>query len=383
MYRCSVCGKSSPGPYCGVCGGKCFLKENKEIKSRKKTRILRDILITFTISITIIIGGLFVYKTYTENLKNEVSKAVEIAEETYKKMEYSVALSQLNDVKENKYYDENEKALRLEGKIHMELKDYEKAAECFEKSLDIKHDDDTVLNLAVSYARAGRSEKALNSMKKINDKKDAKAYIEGEIYCNKDDFILAEESFRKVIKITNDEGIKRNAYISLANMYKERRHDEKEGFPYLNKQIEILEEAVRELKAEDDIVITEMMGEAYFTAKNYDLSLIKFNRLLELGYERAYIYRNIAIIHQQTGNYKEAEKVLLEMRGKYPEDYTCYEQLAYLYLHKEGEKPQNERDYSKVEENYNLAKKYVDSKNKSELIPLENAIKELEEKGWL
>lgn len=407
MPVCPKCGESGYGVFCGKCGERftdtderrtgVYSSNNKtapgssvrgtadayEYREKKRTRLLRDVLISVSVMIVLIVVGLFAFRMYVSNKKEEVNTAVKLAETSFKENNYELALRQLSDVKSNKYYNENKQALLIEGKSNMELKKYDEAVDCFEKALEIENDDEAILNLAVCYARLGQSEKALDTIEKTEEKTDAKAYIEGEIYSRENKFDLAEESFIKVKENTKDEGLKRNAYISLANLYKERRHEDKDNFTYLNKQIEIMEEAVRELKAEDDLVLTEMLGEAYFTAKYYDLALNKFNRLLELGYERTHIYVNIAIIHQQTGNLKEAENVLLDMRDKYPEEYTCYEQLAFVYLDMESEKQQNKRDYSKVVKNYELAKKYVDSQNESKLLPLENAIEELREKGWI
>ena len=132
------------------------------------------------------------------------------------------------------------------------------------------------------------------------------------------------------------------------------------------------------------MIITEAMAEVYFTAKKYDLSIQKFKRLTELGYERAYIYRNIAIIYQQTGDFKEAEDTLMTMREKYPDNYQCYMQLAYLYMDMEGQKSEEIRNYSKVSEYYELAVQYApNGKDTSDILQLTAKINELRSKGWL
>ena len=403
LYFCPECKKECKTPYCTKCGTKCTEKKEEykgssnykvseekkhtETKKDKETvknnTLLRNLLISVSIAIIIMVAGVFGFRMYISNLEDEVNTAVNLAEESFNEKNYEMALNQLADVKDNRYYEQNEKALLIEGKSLMELKNYEDAASCFEKALFISDNDEAVLNLAVCYAREGKSEKALDVIENTKQKTDVKKYIEGEIYLKEKDDDKAEQKFREVIDNTDDEGLKRNSYIQLATLYREKRHEDKENFTYLNKQIEIMEEAVKVLHAEDDIVLTEMMAEAYYTAMYYDLSLNKFNRLLELGYERPYIYVNIAVIHQQIGNYDEAEETLIDMRSKFPEDYSCYLHLGLLYIDIEGEKAQENRDYSKVVKNYELAQKYVDDSHESELIPLENAIEELEDKGWL
>lgn len=162
------------------------------------------------------------------------------------------------------------------------------------------------------------------------------------------------------------------------------RHTDRDKWTAINKQIDILERAVKDLKNEDNLIITEAMAEVYFTAKKYDLSVQKFKRLIELGYERAYIYRNIAIIYQQIGDFDEAEDTLITMKEKYPDNYQCYMQLAYLHMDIEGTKAESNRNYSKVLEYYNQAVQFApNGKNTSDIQQLTAKINELRTKGWL
>ncbi|MDD4680593.1 MAG: serine/threonine protein kinase, partial [Clostridia bacterium] len=173
----------------------------------------------------------------------------------------------------------------------------------------------------------------------------------------------------------------RKAYLELSDIYKDSRHSI-EGS--LQQQISILEQAVRDLKDEDDIIIAEMLAEAYFTAQRYEDSIEKFSKLLDIGYARPYIYANIAIIYQQIGDYYSAEETLKEMLAKYPDDYRCYLRFAFLYLDMEGEKPESQRDYKKVVDNYDLAVRFSQQgANNPDLVPLRNKIAELKDKGWI
>ena len=184
--------------------------------------------------------------------------------------------------------------------------------------------------------------------------------------------------------MTENDDLKMRAYLELSNIYKSLRHEDEETWSALNNQINVLERAVKDLDNEDNLILTEAMAEAYFTAKKYDLSVQKFNRLIELGYERAYIYRNIAIIYQQTNDFDNAEHYLMIMKEKYPDDYQCYLQFAYLYMDEEGAKSEAERNYSKVVENYNLAVRFApNGKNTSDIQQLTAKMNELKAKGWL
>lgn len=74
----------------------------------------------------------------------------------------------------------------------------------------------------------------------------------------------------------------------------------------------------------------------------------------------------------------------MTMKEKYPDNYQCYMQLAYLYMDMEGQKPESSRNYSKVLEYYNLAVQFAPSgKNTSDILQLTAKINELRSKGWL
>ncbi len=116
----------------------------------------------------------------------------------------------------------------------------------------------------------------------------------------------------------------------------------------------------------------------------YEQSISMFSKLLDLGYDRAYIYRNISIIYQQLGDLNQAENVLVDMKEKYSDDYRCYLQLAYIYLDMESQKEEYDRNYSKVLQNYDLAIQFASEGNStSDIIPLTNKIEELKIKGWI
>ncbi|HHW47065.1 MAG TPA: protein kinase [Clostridiaceae bacterium] len=312
-----------------------------------------------------------------------------IASILLKQANYEECLSYMDEVEEKMpEIEDNAQYNYLKGTVYYEERDYEKAVTYLERACDA--DTSSILylrDLAVCYAKVGDLSKARRILGQINRdgiSDDVIDYIKGQVLLAEGDKEAAIESFKKVINSTGDEHLKKRSYLEISDIYKSMRHDDKIGFEALDKQIEILEQAVKDLKNEDDLIITEAMAEAYFTAKYYDLSIEKFKRLLELGYDRAYIYRNIAIIYQQTGEYEKAEEYLKKMMDKYPDNYQCYLQLAFLYLETESLKAEEERDYKKVLEYYNLAVKFApEGENTSDLLPLARKIEELKEKKWL
>ncbi len=403
MWKCPKCETINKGEYCAVCGERHVIiapptpapspsvppyappapAVPSSAPAPKKSKI-KIVLIIIAIIAVLVAGVIVGIKMYLSGEESKYNTMLEEAEAAFENNDYELCLDKIDDMKSNHYFNKKAQALLIEGKAYMELEDYYSAIDSFEKALEIEEVSEGYCNLAVCYAKTGQESEALNVLNsQLSGRIDINSYIKAEIYLSKNQYDDAIKYFYDAIDKTKDDSLKRKAYIEIARIYKQQRHEDKQNYYYLNKQIEVMEEAVRVLKAEDDLTLTEMMGEAYFTAKEYDLSLMKFNRLLQLGYDRAYIYRNMAIICQQIGELNQAEDILLDMKSKYPEDYQCYLQLAFVYVEMENQKPQEQRDYTKVVDNYELAQKYVTNQNQSDLAQLERIIDELKDKGWI
>ena len=63
----------------------------------------------------------------------------------------------------------------------------------------------------------------------------------------------------------------------------------------------------------------------------------------------------MAILRQEAGEFDGAAEILAQMEARFPDEYTCYLQLAYLTLEAEGAKEEGQRDYHMVEAYYNQA----------------------------
>lgn len=276
----------------------------------------------------------------------------------------------------------------LKGSVLYEKADYKTALEFLQMAYNTDQSkNDYQRDLAVCYAKLGNLGKAreiLDAIISDGMTDDILNYVRGQVVLAEGNTTEAINNFEKVIAITESEDLKTRSYMELSNVYKSMRHTDKTNWTAINNQIHVLERAVKDLQNEDNLIITEAMAEVYFTAKKYDLSIQKFKRLMELGYERAYIYRNIAIIYQQIGSFAEAEDTLMTMKEKYPDNYQCHMQLAYLYMEMEGQKPESSRNYSKVLECYNLAVQFApNGKKTSDILQLTAKVKELRDKGWL
>ena len=287
--------------------------------------------------------------------------------------------TQIKDIEKNAEYN------YLKGSAYYDNEEYNKACLDFKNAIDIDPDNiDYARDLAVSQVKIGEVEKAKNIINNVlsrSNNEDSIYYINGEINISQGNLDEAIASFEKVIEITKDDNIRKKAYISLSNIYKYNRETIDNA---INKQIKVLNDAKTDLNSKDDIFITEALAEVYFINEEYLKSSENFLRLLDLGYERSYIYRNIGIIYQQMGSLQQAENILLRMKEKYPDDYNAYLQLAWVYLEKEGQQYEFSRNYDKVIKYYNLAVEHSpQGESTPDIIPLGNKINELRIKGWL
>lgn len=281
------------------------------------------------------------------------------------------------------------------GTAYFEKKDYQNAGDSFVKAAGLNLSSVVYRrDLAVSLARSGKLTEAmaqLNDLKNKGSDEDVTWYVSGEISRAQKNIPEAETDFTKCLNLTQSEELKSKTFISLAENYIDSKSISDNSA--IQKEVDILERAKRELKSGNLIQITEMLGAAYYDRalnvsnnknESYQKALDNFNQLMSMGYSRSYLNRNIAIIYQQMRNYSEAEKTLLQMKETYPEDYTGYMQLALLYAEIENGKANEQRDYQKTYDNYLLAVKYCPDGEKNPAVqPLVNLINELKSKNWI
>ncbi|OIJ21738.1 hypothetical protein BKP45_03300 [Anaerobacillus alkalidiazotrophicus] len=273
---------------------------------------------------------------------------------------------------------------------------YEEAASQFMRAYDL---DRTNLvyerDYAVSLARAGMLEEAeaiLVQMVERNTADEVTLYVKGEIFQAQENIEEAIGYYRQTIEEATSEAIKERTIITLAQLYKNNR--QKLGNESIDDRITILNQGIDQLTDRNFIVFDELLAEAY-----YDKAMISkgeerefflkesvkhFEQLLSYGYIRPYLMRNIAIIYQLLGEYEQSETTLLDMQERYPQDYRAYLQLALLYAEIENEKPVQNRDYSRVIANYELAlQNSPEGETTQDLLPLVNLIAELKQNNWI
>lgn len=289
----------------------------------------------------------------------------------------------------------DEDILYILGTAYFENKNYEMASAKFSRAVEVNpNETQYTRDLAVSLARLGKLDEASEVLENLKHKGTAEEvtwYVSGEILAAQKRFKEAVDSFEKSLSLAKDESLKEKAIIAIAETYKNNRNEI--GPDAIDKEIAVLEKGNSIIKEKNNLIITEMLGEAYFHKASiseekkeeyYQKSVSAFQLLLSSGYQRPYIYRNIAILYQQMNDFSKSEEMLLKMKNLYPQDYTCYMQLALLYADIESRKDNTSRNYERTYDNYQLALKYRPDGNRNpELQQLTSLISDLKEKNWI
>jgi serine/threonine-protein kinase len=252
------------------------------------------------------------------------------------------------------------------GTAQFEKNDYESSELSFEKAKEINPNEvDYYRDLAVSYARQNKFDLAESIIKDIKEKglnDSVTSYISGEIYEAKNDYNSAISMYEKCIKDAKSEEVKRKAFISIAEVYRDHPDQINDS---ASKEVDILECANSELTEKNDLIIQEMLGEAYFNKANtyidgsenfkdnLEKSLSKFNMLSDNGIKDSQLYSNLGVIYEYLGQYDKSEACYLEMKKLDSNDIHSYLRLALLYIEMGNKGIDTDKNYKKAKECYN------------------------------
>ena len=367
------------------------------VKKRKKMRKLLPPLISIMLSSGILFAGIFKLNEETDyayNLslneveaairRNDIDKTKELAKETIKIDEDRIEV------------------YKLISDMYLKKGDYEECIDFIEdniikKKLRLRKDDEILYRLGLAYFDYKNYKSAYENFLKVDDEKikTAKFYRELSKYFkdfeeegSKDNIINSMDEFEDIISSETNPTIKIDSNITLASIYMENTDIFDNG---VEKAIDILEKTEIQIKERNNPYIYEKLGQAY-KAKAFNnildkdiynkylkKALTSYDRVLKMGYKEPEIYRNIGTINKYIENYKESEKVLLEMTKLYPTNYIGYVELALLYNDLELRKPRKERNFENVIKYYELAESYATGKDETiELQRLQKIVKELE-----
>ena len=279
-----------------------------------------------------------------------------------------------------------------------ELGDYESAAEGFAQGGELSPDN--LRDYAVCQGRLGQIEEAEDILDKLTDQSahpDVTQYVQGEVSLAREDYVTAETAFLRALGESESLSLTRRCYVSLGDLYRDcaalvRVNASPIPHP-ATKSAELLSTAVVQEGLRFDSALWETLALAYFEAYHTDLDvpadyLTKaascFNRVIELGVTKEYLYSNLYTIYYELKEYDRAEQALADYETMFPEDYMPHALRGMMLITIENEKPQNSRNYKAAQAEYETAGGMVrDSDETTYYQQLGSLIANLKRNGWL
>ena len=279
-----------------------------------------------------------------------------------------------------------------------ELGDYEQAAEGFAQGGELSVDN--MRDYAVCLGRLGEireAERVLDDMSEEGAHPDVTQYVQGEVYFAQEKYLEAEAAFLSALDQAETPALTRRCYISLGDLYRDCAALMRVGrSPIENpasKSAELLSAAVTQEGLRYDSVLWESLGMAYFEAYHTDPNVPRdylsyaadcFNRVIELGVTKEYLYSNLYTIYYEMGDYGRAEESLAAYQEMFPDSYMPHALRGMLLITVENEKPQSQRDYSAALAEYETAGGMIRSSDDTTYYQqLGTLIDSLRKNGWL
>lgn len=296
---------------------------------------------------------------------------------------------------------EQNKLDELLGAAYFEVGDYAAAAASFRRS--VSGDDVTVSAMrdyAVSLGRLGSIEEADKVLQRMFDagaSDDVTTYVQAEVDFAQDAYLDAESGFRSVLDSTEDIVLQKRSLRSLAEVYHECAVLAKTGqSPIASpaaKEVELLAWGIEEFGLQYDSTLWEMLALAYFEAYHDGASVTKdylykaaecFERVIELGVTKDYLYADLYTIYYELHDYQAAERALSDYENRFPNSYMPYALRSMMLITIENGKEQANRDYSAAKAEYDRAGQLLRSEDDTTYYQqLESLIYQLEREGWL
>ena len=279
-----------------------------------------------------------------------------------------------------------------------ELRDYEAAAEGFAQGGELSADN--LRDYAVCLGRMGRTEEAeavLQNLVAQGADPIVTEYVQGEVYLAQEEYLKAESAFLSALDQAEGTAMRRRCYLSLGDLYRDcaalvRVSVSPIQYP-ATKSAELLSRAVVEEGLRYDSALWETLALAYFEAYHTDRSVSPsylqksadcFQRVIELGVSKAYLYANLYTIYYEQKNYTAAEETLQAYEAAFPEDYMPHAFRGMMLITIENGKAQSKRDYRKALAEYETAGSMIRSSDETSYYQqLESLIQELRRNGWL
>lgn len=273
---------------------------------------------------------------------------------------------------------------------YYEQEEYAQAQKLMERALQYNQSNSLYYRdyciILAKQEKINQAQEALDKAKEFDLEDDSVEYAEGEICVVQKKLEEAIEHFRVVIETTGDEELQRKAVLLCASALRDNNR--------LEDEVNLLENARNQMNANERMVITEYLADAYMRcgdtwtdqAVTYNQkALALYNELLQNGYSTYQLRENMAILYEENGDYISAENVLVSLEQDYPDNYRIYKRLAFLEADKQQHLDNAQRSYAKMKEYYDKCKQLFEQQKADdvEIQMLDNMIRDLQSGGWL
>ncbi len=247
---------------------------------------------------------------------------------------------------------------------------------------------------AISLARLGKTSEAdasLQSAEALGIEDDMLYLVQGEIDLALENTESAITNFKACIAATDDDYVKLRSYIMLSNAYQKGESTQTnvdENLAFLDTALQELPMDYHLLLLEEQVKICIAASAAYEDVKYEDKAIEVLNKVVNMGWGTFTTYNNLVILYQKKGDLENALSCLQKMSADYQDNYNVAKRFAFLEIEIQGEKEENDRDYSTFLSYYEQAKtlyeeQAVENKTDAEMQLLDNAYQQLIDGNWI
>ncbi len=287
------------------------------------------------------------------------------------------------------------------GAAYFEQGDYAAAASFFR--LSTAGGDITVpamRDYAVSLGRIGDFDAADEILQRMIDagaSEDTTLYVRAEVDYAQKEYVSAEDGFKSVLDDTDDLTLQKRCVRSLAEVYRDCATLVRTGTSPIDtpatKAVEVLSSGIETYGLRYDSTLWEMLGLAYFEAFHTDPDVPQsylnnaadcFNRVIELGVQKDYLYSNLYTVYYELDDYAAAGEALDAYEAQFPNDYMPHALRGMMLITIENDKPQSSRNYTRAVAEYEKAESFAKSSdNVTYLQQLGTLVGQLRQEGWI
>ena len=287
------------------------------------------------------------------------------------------------------------------GAAYFEQQDYAAAASFFRLStaggpLTVSAQRD----YAVSLGRLGdvaAADEVLTQMRQNGADSHVTAYVQAEVDYARGEYVQAADGFSMVLEASGDTALQKRCLRSLGEVYRDCAALDRVGDSPIEtpatKAVELLSFGIETYGLRYDPTLWEMLALAYFESYHTDplapgdylrKAAECFNRVLELGVTKDYLYSNLYTLYYEMEAYDKAEQILLDFEDQFPNRYEPHAFRAMLYITIENQKEQSQRDYAPAAAEFEAAgQKLRGDDDRTYYQQLESLMEQLRQEGWL